>query len=343
MKSSGITFSKLFWPTILLGILLPLTNVHMISNQIYAQQTDPQQQFQQPQQQFQQPQPSISTATNVPVGMSPFGIAYNSENGYVYVANFYSNSISVVDGFTNDLVMSIPLDSNTFPAGVIADSDNGDVYVTNFYSPSTTGTNLSTGTVSVINGSTNEVANTIQVGISPLGIASNPENGNLYVTNFYSGSISVINGSTNSVVDTIDGIQYPYQIAYNQANGNMYVTSPPTSSVAIIDSSNNDVIGNIPVSLSPLGIANNPTTGDLYVTNYNSDPNSNGSVTAIDDATNGVMTTVPSGGSGVTGITINPENGNLYVTNWYSQTVSIISTANLLQGQQQTPPVLQQQ
>src|ERR687891_420492 len=182
MKRSGITFSNLFWATILLGILLPLTNVHMISNQIYAQQTDPQQQFQQPQQQFQQPQqqfqqpqqqfqqpqqqfqqpqPSISTATNVPVGMSPFGIAYNSENGYVYVANFYSNSISVVDGFTNDLVMTIPLDSNAFPAGVIADSDNGDVYVTNFYSPSTTGTNLSTGIVSVINGSTNEVANTI--------------------------------------------------------------------------------------------------------------------------------------------------------------------------------------
>src|SRR5919106_1441407 len=130
MKRSGITFSKLFWATILLGILLPLTNVHMISNQIYAQQTDPQQQFQQPQQQFQQPQqqfqqpqPSISTATNVPVGMSPFGIAYNSENGYVYVANFYSNSIYVIDGFTNDLVMTIPLDSNTFPAGVIADSD----------------------------------------------------------------------------------------------------------------------------------------------------------------------------------------------------------------------------
>src|ERR687895_723190 len=180
MKRSGITFSKLFWANIMLGILLPLTNVQMISNQIYAQQTDPQQQFQQPQQQFQQPQqqfqqpqqqfqqpqPSISMATNVPVGMSPFGIAYNSENGYVYVANFYSNSISVLDGFTNDLVMTIPLDNNTFPAGVIADSDNGDVYVTNFYSPSTTGTNLSTGTVSVINGSTNEVSNTIQVGIS---------------------------------------------------------------------------------------------------------------------------------------------------------------------------------
>ena len=161
----------------------------------------PQQQFQQPQQQFQQPQQPLSElVTNVPVGMSPFGIAYNSENGYVYVANFYSNSISVMDGFTNNLVTTIPLDSNTFPAGVASSSENGYIYVTNFYSPSATGANLSAGTVSIINGSTNTVVDTIQVGISPLGIAINPDNGNIYVTNFYSGSISAINGSTNSVI-----------------------------------------------------------------------------------------------------------------------------------------------
>ena len=86
----------------------------------------------------------------------------------------------MIDGFTNDLVVTIPLDSNTFPAGVISSPVNGYVYVTNFYSPQTTGANLSMGAVSVINGSTNSIVDTIQVGISPLGIAVNPENGNLY-------------------------------------------------------------------------------------------------------------------------------------------------------------------
>src|SRR5918996_170876 len=157
MKRSGITFSKSFWVTVLLSILLLSVITLIIPYRTYAQQTQPQQQFQQPQQQFQQPQQQFqqpqqlpSSAVNVPVGMSPFGIAYNSENGSVYVANFYSNSISVIDGFTNDLVMTIPLDSNTFPAGVVASLENGYVYVTNFYSSSTTGTNLSTGIVSVI-------------------------------------------------------------------------------------------------------------------------------------------------------------------------------------------------
>jgi hypothetical protein len=33
----------------------------------------------------------------------------------------------------------------------------------------------------------------------------------------------------------------------------------------------------------------------------------------------------------------------MYVTNWYSQTVSVISTINLLQAQQQQTPIDQQQ
>jgi DNA-binding beta-propeller fold protein YncE len=79
----------------------------------------------------------------------------------------------------------------------------------------------------------------------------------------------------------------------------------------------------------------------LYITNYNSDPSSTSFVSAIDDSTNSIINTVPTGGSGASGITFNPENGNLYVTNWYSQTVSIIFTGNFLQQQQQ--PLQQQQ
>ncbi|MGB7557363.1 MAG: YncE family protein, partial [Nitrososphaeraceae archaeon] len=173
--------------SILIFLLIPSIISMTIRYQIDAQMTQPQQQLQQPQQQLQQPQQQLLyPVTNVPVGISPFGIAHNPENGYVYVTNFYSNSISVIDGFTNDLVVTIPLDSNSFPAGIISSPANGYVYVTNFYSPPTTGANLSMGTVSVINGSTNSIVDTIQVGISPLGIAVNPENGNLYVTNFYS-------------------------------------------------------------------------------------------------------------------------------------------------------------
>jgi DNA-binding beta-propeller fold protein YncE len=63
----------------------------------------------------------------------------------------------------------------------------------------------------------------------------------------------------------------------------------------------------------------------------------------IDDSSNSIISTIPTGGSGATGITFNPENGNMYVTNWYSQTVSVISTNNLLQSQQQEQTPLQQQ
>src|SRR5918992_991722 len=136
MKKTEITVSHLFLEGILLLLLFLSVFPKIISYPTNAQELSPQQQFQQPQQQFQQPQQQFQQQqqqspyliANVPVGLSPFGIVYNSENGLVYIANFYSNSISVLDGFTNDLIMTIPLDNNTFPAGVATGPENGYVY-----------------------------------------------------------------------------------------------------------------------------------------------------------------------------------------------------------------------
>ena len=41
------------------------------------------------------------------------------------------------------------------------------------------------------------------MGWSPLGVAFNPSNGNIYVANHYSKTVSVIDSSTNMVIDTI--------------------------------------------------------------------------------------------------------------------------------------------
>ena len=46
------------------------------------------------------------------------------------------------------------------------------------------------------------VVATIPVGTQPVGVAFNPDNGDLYVTNFSSNTVSVINPATNTVVAT---------------------------------------------------------------------------------------------------------------------------------------------
>src|SRR2546428_195804 len=122
---------------------------------------------------------------NVPVGLYPFGVAYNSGNGYVYVANVNSNNVSVISGTT--VVASVLVGNG--PDAVGYDSGNGYVYVAN----------QNSNTVSVINGTT--VVATIAVGGNPGAVGYDSGNGYVYVANLGSNDVSVISGMT--VVATI--------------------------------------------------------------------------------------------------------------------------------------------
>ena len=64
-------------------------------------------------------------------------------------------------------------------------------------------TNSNDKTMSVINGRTNKVTATVRVGISPWGVAVNPQTDTVYVAN-NGGAVSVINGRTNKVTGAID-------------------------------------------------------------------------------------------------------------------------------------------
>jgi len=81
------------------------------------------------------------------------GIAYDSSNGYIYVANFFSSTVSVINGATNTVIATIPVGS--MPAGVAYDPSNGYIYVTNYGS----------GTVSII--STSVSANSTSPSVVP--------------------------------------------------------------------------------------------------------------------------------------------------------------------------------
>lgn len=67
---------------------------------------------------------------NVSVGTNPYGsISYDSLNGYLYVGNTFSNSVSVLNG-NGRLLSTIAVGNN--PMRVITGSTNGIVYVVDF-------------------------------------------------------------------------------------------------------------------------------------------------------------------------------------------------------------------
>ncbi|HYZ58865.1 MAG TPA: beta-propeller fold lactonase family protein [Nitrososphaeraceae archaeon] len=157
---------------------------------------------------------------------SPAGIAYNSDNGNLYVTNRGSDSISVINGTTNTLVDEISVNSIA-PSSITYNAANNYIYVTN----------MGSNTVSVINGTTNTIVANIPVGLGPNGIAYNQNNGDVYVANSINGTISIVDGLENTVTSTIPlGINNnPNDIFYNVDNDRLFVTNTNSSTVSAIE------------------------------------------------------------------------------------------------------------
>jgi YVTN family beta-propeller protein len=96
--------------------------------------------------------------------------------------------------------------STAIPVGFVAQSVAADPATDVIYVASQT-YDLNQGTVSVINGQSNEVTATITVGSLPVSIAADPATDAIYVAEY--GAVAVINGRTNKVEDTMSlGVKY---------------------------------------------------------------------------------------------------------------------------------------
>ena len=263
-------------------------------------------------------------SVTIPIhGTSPFGIAYNSANNNMYVANLDSSTISVISGSTDSVIATILV--GRAPVWIAYAPPNNKLYVTN----------LDSNDVYVINGATNKVIKNIPVGNRPFGIAYNPSNNNVYVANYGDGTVSVINTSSDTVVSTIGlvnivspppSITAPIFFTYYPANVAMYVSA--TGQVSVINSVSN---ADVKDSRMPppdqgsqaTGLAYNSNNNRVYVSAYDSNR-----VLMINPDTNNFEGTAIPVGLRPVGIVYNPTNKNMYVANLDSSTVSVIGPTN---------------
>ena len=170
-------------------------------------------------------------------------------------------------------------------------------------------TNETGNTVSVIDGATNKIVETIQVGTRPRGIHASADGKTLYVT--LSGSpiagpgvdedklpppdrtkdgIAVIDVATNKVVKTLTGIVNPEQVTVTEG-GKLFAGSEDKAQVEAIDSASGDHLASIPIPGAPEGVAVSPDGKFLYATSEEGEK-----VYIVDAATNAIVTTLPVGG-----------------------------------------------
>ncbi len=263
----------------------------------------------------------IDTSTDkfidtVSVGKKPLAITYNPSNNNIYVANTFSDTVSVIDTLRNNNIIS-NINVGHFPgnssSGFAYNLRNGNIYVANIGSDS----------VSEIDRSTNAAVNTFKQLFNPAGIAYDPVNGHVYVTNKEANTVSVIDTlRNNKVIASIPVDKSPSAIIFDSVNGHVYVANTGSDNskdtLSVIDTSTNKVVATIPVGNGPNGITFDSSSRRIYVTNTFSN-----NVSVIDDSKNKVITTITVG-TNPYGIVYNTSNHHVYVANHGSNSISVI-------------------
>jgi len=268
----------------------------------------------------------------ITVGHHPIGVAVNANTNKVYVTNYESGFVSVIDGFTNKVENNVNV--GIFPSDIAVNPNNGKVYVAHKVHVDTQGYSA-VPIVSVIDGFTNNVENDDTIAASAIK-AVNPNTNRIYATPLSTASsVSVMDGSTNRVIGNVMLDDKSSDIAVNPDTNRVYVISDGHDKISVVDGLTNKVlVSNIAAAYDNLiSIAVNPDTNRVYATSLGSSPHPPltanqgfelpvGLVLVIDGSTNRVISNVtvvsPSD------IAVNPNTNRVYVSNSFSDSIYTI-------------------
>lgn len=274
----------------------------------------------------------------------------------IYVTNFGSDSVSVIESSANATVGTIPV--GAAPVDVAIAPDGSRAYVVN----------EGDGTVSVIDVASGAVVGApIDVGDEPRGVALTPDGRRAYVANFGSDTVSVIdtasrrellavplaagaepegiaiapNGTTAFVaqrggdialiatasnalagtVKTSAGLG-PSRLSIEPSGVRGFVTNSNSSSTSVFNTQTSTILGSpLQVGTNPAGVAVNPNGPRTYVAVRSAD-----TVVAIDTLRHTVIGSPVPGFQGPWGIAVAPDGSRAYVTDSAAATVTVLDT-----------------
>ena len=171
--------------------------------------------------------------------------------------------------------------------------------------------------LTMIDGVSLAVLNSVPVGQQPWGVAVNPNPAinKVYVANFASGNVYVLDATTLAVLRVIWVGPNPTFVRINENTNQVFVVTYGNDSVVVLDGVTDDILyAKSSGGFGAWGLAVNPVLNRLYISNRDT-----GSVTTLDGA-NGFQvlnsqTVAPCGpmGSSPYGLGFNQNNARLYV------------------------------
>ncbi len=186
----------------------------------------------------------------VPVGGDPRGVAVNAEDGRVYVANSWTNDVSVIEGGTLRLLATVSVGSR--PLDVAVDKE-GLVYVVNADSEN----------VAILDGETGRLRTVVPLSLLPYGMAVDGSTGRLYVACASTNSVFVL--ENQHVVSEVPVGLHPTEVALSADDARLFVLNHVSGDLSVISTSDHRVLRIAKIGQSPQGLAVAPEVSQLYV------------------------------------------------------------------------------
>lgn len=276
----------------------------------------------------------------IPVGLNPLRIDINPSTNMIYVTNYQSHSISVIDGSQDKLVANIS--DVLYPTDIYTDEKSNKIYVNHKAQVQDEGASQSQysaiPTVSIINGSTNKIIGNVSGATEVKGV--NPSRGEIYAVRAPdTSSLVILDEDTNSEKAEVNLGFYPTEIVINQNTNMIYIGSNESNTISKVNPSTFDVMSSkILLPDAPVSMAINPSTSILYAAYINTSALSSlpnvgagqtlprGAVSAIDESTDRQLASVPT--VSPSALAVNTDANTIIVTNSFSGTISVIDGAN---------------
>ena len=278
----------------------------------------------------------------VAVGGDPQGIAVDGEDGRIYVANAWTNDVSVIDARSMELIATVPIGLR--PAAVAVDEE-GQVLIANSESdnvalldgegpglhsviplamvPRGMAVDARTGTLYVACASSNSVfavrdervVGEIPVGLHPLEVAVAPDGESLFVLNHVGGDLMQVSLHRFNDVDTVGIGQRPLGLAVSDDLNQLYVGD------LVLDLGSQRLLRRTELltpyrsTVSPVEIELDPERERAYMVASNGVPGSNsGLIIYVVNARTGQVLDAHPGGLSTTGLALDLDGGRLFST-----------------------------
>ena len=193
---------------------------------------------------------------NVSTGLDPVAVAFDPEEDTLFIANTGSNNLTVLNATTLQPLGSVSTGANSSPVGVAFNSGNQKLYVAD-------SGNDSIVVFSLANNMFPNQNQVIALPGTPLGLAVDPKDGNVYAVGNASGVGTVWEVHAFKLVHTLCVGTDARSLAVNNGTGTVYVTVFGSNELALV--APGDTLTTTVAIPGPLGVAFDSQRGLVFV------------------------------------------------------------------------------